>query len=507
MAILDRPMFQRPLTKDQLRQYGIPAFANGGVVQKFADGGISLGYKESGAISNKPMFNPLKGLSREDYDRMSPEEVLNYYYEVDQIRVPGNIREAESADRLYNILRKSGPDLPGFMEQLRKPEMTQPYEESFKFTDSPALAQSDKELMKQKEEYQVTVAEKEVNNIQDEIDYQNKVIEQKNKQGFDTSDEKAKIAELEVLKEQEQQKVNAIKAKFAEEPGALESTKKMEAEKAVTAEDATSTGGQEEGAGKEPKVKGTESDVTKERSDMERLRELTKERSALYKELIGDPEKMQRQQGFLQLAQFGLNLAAARGGNLAEKIATSAKDPLQTFAALAREAAQDERAIEIAAIEGAEKQLALEKELAKKDEKSYQFQAAIQTIQENLKVDTKEATRMALGLESDEQKGITAFNEYFKDADRPGDILGAAKTSGYVLSTALEDPANYADENGKIKKDAISAQSNKVFFDIVDGEYIPYQIKPNAFDKKGDYLDLEEDFVRLPGVKVVTLGQ
>ena len=506
MAILDRPMFRRPLTKDELRAYGIPAFANGGVVRKFQTGGkVDLGYTESGAISNKPMFNPFKGLSREDYDRMSAEEVLNYYYQVDQTRVPGGIREAESVDRLYNILRKSGPDLPGFMEELRKPKMTEPYADAFKFTETPALAQSDQELMKQKEEYQVTVAEKEVNNIQDEIDYQKKVIDQKNKQGFDTSEEQAKIAELEALKEQEQQKVNAIKEKFFEEPGALDSTKALEAEKTAAPEEAISTEGQEDTGGTTTTT--TEPDVTKERSDMERLRELTKERSALYKELIGDPEKMQRQQGFLQLAQFGLNLAAARGGNLAEKIATSAKDPLQTFAALAREAAQDERAIEIAAIEGAEKQLALEKELAKKDEKSYQFQASIQTIKDNLKVSDADATRMALGLESDEQKGITAFSEYLKDADRPGDILGAAKTSGYVLSTALEDPANYVGENGKIKKDAISAQSNKVFFDIVDGEYVPYQIKPNAFDKKGDYLDLEEDFVRLPGVKVVTLGQ
>ena len=32
MAILDRPMFQRRLTKNQLRQYGLPAFANGGIV-------------------------------------------------------------------------------------------------------------------------------------------------------------------------------------------------------------------------------------------------------------------------------------------------------------------------------------------------------------------------------------------------------------------------------------------------------------------------------------------
>ena len=39
MAILDRPMFQRRPTKDQLRQYGIPAFANGGVV-KMNKGGV-----------------------------------------------------------------------------------------------------------------------------------------------------------------------------------------------------------------------------------------------------------------------------------------------------------------------------------------------------------------------------------------------------------------------------------------------------------------------------------
>ena len=48
MAILDRPMFQRRLTKDQLRAYGIPAFANGGIVQKFDNGGdvtIPPGYQ------------------------------------------------------------------------------------------------------------------------------------------------------------------------------------------------------------------------------------------------------------------------------------------------------------------------------------------------------------------------------------------------------------------------------------------------------------------------------
>ena len=162
MAILDRPLFQRRPTKDELRGYGIPAFANGGAVD--------LGYTESGAISSKPIFNPLKGLSLEDYDRMSAREVLNCYQEVDQTRVPGGIRKAESVDRLYNILRKAGPDLPGFMEELRKPQMTEPYADAFKFTESSGITQSDEELMKQKEEYQVSKAEGEVDKIQDKIE-------------------------------------------------------------------------------------------------------------------------------------------------------------------------------------------------------------------------------------------------------------------------------------------------------------------------------------------------
>jgi len=52
-----------------------------------------------------------------------------------------------------------------------------------------------------------------------------------------------------------------------------------------------------------------------------------------------------------------LNLASAKGGNFAEKIANSAKDPLQAFATLGREAMKDERAIDMIAIKGAEEEL------------------------------------------------------------------------------------------------------------------------------------------------------
>jgi len=97
-----------------------------------------------------------------------------------------------------------------------------------------------------------------------------------------------------------------------------------------------------------------EDDIEKEKSELDRLKTLALERSALYKQMLGDPKEMMKQQGLLQLAQFGLNLASARGGNLAEKIAKSAKDPLQAFAALGRESLKDERAIEMLAIKGAE---------------------------------------------------------------------------------------------------------------------------------------------------------
>lgn len=501
MAILDRPMFRRPLTKDQLRGYGIPAFANGGVVQKFQTGGkVDLGYTESGAISDKPIFNPFKGLSKEDYNRMSSQEVLNFYQEVDQTRIPGKIRGAESVDRLYNILRGEGPDLPGFMEQQKRPQMTEPYAESFKFTDSPALAQSDEELMKQKEEYQVSKAQGAVDDIQDDIEYQQKIIEQKKKQGFDTKEEEDKIAELQKKKEEEQAKVDAIKTDKTTEQGEAIGEA---AEAMADSEKALSPDGQEENLEdtKEPTPTGGDPDATKERSDLERLRELAKERSALYKELIGDPEKMRRQQGFMQLAQFGLNLASARGGNLAEKIAKSAKDPLQTFAALAREAAQDERAIEVAAIEGAEKQLALEKELEKKQDKEFAFENTVELIAKyKTDGDRSQAIDLALQVDDPDKEKLSTFETYLEQ--RPSDILGAAKNSGIIILGATEDAANYVRDGELLVEDFVDL-GNKVFVDIVDGEYVAKSIRPGALDDKKKKTLTQDDFITIPGVKVI----
>jgi hypothetical protein len=234
---------------------------------------------------------------------------------------------------------------------------------------------------------------------------------------------------------------------------------------------------------------------------LERLRELAKERSALYKELIGDPEKMRRQQGFLQLAQFGLNLASARGGNLAEKIAKSAKDPLKTFAALAREAAQDERAIEVAAIEGAEKQLALEKELEKKQDKEFAFENTVELISKyKTGGDKAEAINLALQIDDPDKEKLSTFETYIEQ--RPSDTLGAAKKSGIIILGATEDAANYVRDGELLVEDFVDL-GNEVFVDIVDGEYVAKRIRPGALEDKKKKTLTQDDFITIPGVKVI----
>ena len=457
MAILDRPMFRRPLTKDQLRGYGLPAFANGGVVQKFKTGGkVDLGYTESGAISDKPIFNPFKGLSKQDYDRMSASEVLEFYYGVG------------SSDLMSQLGFTPAP--PGLAAG-----QAGALETSVELQEKDAArtqgATKDRKEQREKEEF------KSIGEVLEDV------LPKADEEGttrVPPAEEKKKQEEfLEQMTKEELKKLDP---------------RLVDMEKKKTTGTTEDTGGDTSTTDEEP-------DPVKERSDMERLKELAKERSALYKELIGDPEKMRRQQGFLQLAQFGLNLASARGGNLAEKIATSAKDPLQTFAALAREAAQDERAIEVAAIEGAERELALEKELKAKADKEYQFQSGVEFIARSKNIPESEAIDMYLGLESESQKGLTAFNDNLEQQDRSDDFLAAAQATGWVTESAMEDTDNYV-VDGKLKIENISSPGNKVFYNLEDGVKVPYKIKDSSLTKTDELTS--EDFVRLPGVKVIS---
>ena len=284
MAILDRPMFQRPLTKDQLRMYGIPAFANGGVVQRFDKGG---------------------DVNRPDYS--------------ENFTKPINVKEK------FDIATTEMLDPKVKEEAIRQGRFF-----------SPAA------------------------NLEEQISLLEKTIAYKEANGIDASADKAELNNLKSQLVQEQQEVTAIKEEATPVP-----TELTDALKTGDTEKVRETLLTQEGPGQDieikTKIEEQENDrdpLGPEKDKLSELEALVRERSDIYKKILGDPREGLKQQGLLQLAQFGLNLASARGGTFAEKIAKSAKDPLQTFAALGREALKDERAIDMLAIKGAEDEVA-----------------------------------------------------------------------------------------------------------------------------------------------------
>ena len=269
MAILDRRLFQRPLTRDQLRMYGLPAFANGGVVY-LKKGGDPLG-----------LFNP-GGYAQE---KMEEE---------------GRKEEAETA--LTNLVKNN--------------------------YDDQIIRESKKEVITPEE----TTVEEEVSEGPD----------------------------IELKKKPSKEEIEAIRERI-------------------------------EGTGE---------------TEVDKLKKRFLDKSKLYKEILGDSEKMRKEQGFLQLAQFGLNLASAQGANFLDKVAKSAKDPLNAFAELGRKAFEDERAVELLALEATEGEIAkekeaeLEKEIAElKGDSGTNFQNDLLTIQQILPdLDPLSQAKLAKGL-------------------------------------------------------------------------------------------------------------
>jgi hypothetical protein len=246
--------------------------------------------------------------------------------------------------------------------------------------------------------------------------------------------------------------------------------------------------------------------VSDERTQMAKLQDIIKERSALYKELLGDPKKQLEQQGFLQLAQFGLNLAAARGGNLAEKIAKSATDPLQTFAALARDAAKDERAIELAAIESGEAQLL--KEIENQGDLST-IGKSVRDIARIQDISLDEAYGVYENLLKDEDK-LTNFERYTasRDAQQLENQVEAARAAGAIPQGLLLDLNSFIAEDGNFDKKLVQNQFNLgkgfKFQDSETGQIFMGIPKDSALtDKKKKTLDAD-DFVILRDIEVFT---
>ena len=112
------------------------------------------------------------------------------------------------------------------------------------------------------------------------------------------------------------------------------------------------------------------------RSTLERF----KNKSDFYKSILAKyGEDDMRTQGFLQLAQFGLNLMSQAGGNFLDKVAKSAQDPLKAFAQIAAENTQTQKEIDVLALKQIEDEIATEKQ--------NEFELRLQAIKESGKSD------------------------------------------------------------------------------------------------------------------------
>jgi len=177
-------------------------------------------------------------------------------------------------------------------------------------------------------------------------------------------------------------------------------------------------------------------------------------------------------QGFLQLAQFGLNLAAAQGSNFADKVAKSAKDPLTAFAKLAQDAQNDEKGIQLAALKSAE---------------------------DLLQIETANAGKQA----TKEQEKKAIFASVYEATNS---ILNAAKAAGGIqnslLQTSVVDLITQfpsKKEEGKIKTKDIDREA--IFYKIIDGKKVPVVVKEGS--KKNKTLDPNTDFIILSDTEVL----
>jgi hypothetical protein len=263
MAILDRPMFQRPLTKDQLRGYGLPAFANGGVVRMnkggdpsglFAPKGKGFEIQQEKKKKPKIMLSDIFGDTNIE-DRIEPETALT------------NVVDENYKDKILRDLQNSSPVLT---EQEPSTETTESIESD-----------------------------------------------------------------------------------------ATDSARRLEAEEKAEEKDLEQTG-------------SGEMNMDDSRSAFERF----KEKSDFYKDVLSKyGEDDMRTQGFLQLAQFGLNLMSQAGGNFLDKVAKSAQDPLKAFADIASRNTQAQKELDVLALKQVEDEIATEKQ--------NKFQLELQAIKDS----------------------------------------------------------------------------------------------------------------------------
>jgi len=162
------------------------------------------------------------------------------------------------------------------------------------------------------------------------------------------------------------------------------------------------------------------------------LDEMITERLELFNKHLGDSKDQVKAGGWAALTEFGLNLASARGGNVMDKIARSAKDPLKTFTSIGAEAAKRADKIKMAAVESgitaqeAEKERAGEMDIAELQQmpdfvKTLEY---FETIPELAALSPEIKARLAKtkAVQSDEEFIREISVELIKQGEEPADV-------------------------------------------------------------------------------------
>ena len=143
-----------------------------------------------------------------------------------------------------------------------------------------------------------------------------------------------------------------------------------------------------------------------------KLDDYIKQNMSVFDKYLGDTKGRSKAAVYNAMVQFGLGLASARGGNLADKIARSAREPLAEFAKVGTALADRADKIKMAAVEQGlkqqqqEREFAQEKELAEMDATGgTDFQQNLATIQLMAPdLNSKDQIRLARGLKLGETK-------------------------------------------------------------------------------------------------------
>ena len=192
------------------------------------------------------------------------------------------------------------------------------------------------------------------------------------------------------------------------------------------------------------------------------LDEMISERMELFNRHLGDSKDKLKAGGYAALTEFGLNLASARGGNLMDKIARSAKDPLKTFTDIGATAAERADKIKMAAIESGVSAMESEKDRQGRMDiaqlqnmpdfvKTLEY---FETIPElaKLPVETKARLAKTKAVQSDQEFIKEISIELIKAGEDAGDVASIAQ--GILTSITGESGGQQYTKGQKAKNEA-----------------------------------------------------